>query len=92
MNNNLKINEPDYARLKALVILVCSQEGGIDATITARLAKDHGGRPVSSVLAILRWDIFHACCRYDKALLQHLCDYLNDSHIESALKHITDTK
>lgn len=92
MINNLKINQPDYDRLKTLVILVCSQEGGIDATIKARLAKDHQGRALSSILAILRWDIFHACCRYDKKLLQHLYDYLNDSHIESALKHITDTK
>ena len=92
MTNNLKINEPDYNRLKALVILVCSQEGGIDATINARLAKDHGSRSLSSILAILRWDIFHACCRYDKKLLQHLYDYLNDGHIESAMKHITNTK
>ena len=90
--NHLKINQPDYDRLKGLVILVCSQEGGIDATINARLAKDRGGRPVLSVLAILRWDIFHACCRYDKNLLQHLYDYLNDGHIESAMKHITNTK
>jgi len=92
MTNNLKINQPDYDRLKTLVILVCSQEGGIAATVAARHAKDHGGRSLASINAILRWDIFHACCRYDKALLQHLYSYLNDGHIENALKHITDTK
>ena len=90
--SRLKINQPDYDRLKTLVLLVCSQEGGIDATIMARDAKDHGDRTLASINAILRWDIFHACCRYDKALLQHLYDYLNDSHIEAAMKRITDTK
>lgn len=88
----MKINQPDYDRLATLAKIVCAPEGGIDAFFRARREKWEGVRAPESINAIARWDIFHAACRIDKALLQHLYDYLNDNHIDTALKHITDTK
>lgn len=88
----MKINQPDFDRLKLLVALVTAPEGGIDAFFRARQLKHRGTRTPASIDAIGRWDIFHACCRLDKTLLQHLYDYLNDGHIETAMKAITDTK
>ena len=91
--NRLKINAPDLDRLRTLVLVVCAPYGGIDATFRIRGERyNTGSRPLSSINAMVRWDIFHAACKIDRALLQHLYDYLNDNHIESALKYITDTK
>lgn len=87
----MKINQPDYDRLKALVIIACSPYGGIDATFRV-LGTKYEGRPATNRSAMIRWDIFHTCCRLDKHLLQHLYDYLNDNHIDTAMRHITDTK
>ena len=84
----MKINQPDYDRLKALVELVCEPYGGVEAVIQFR--KEQG--LVNNPVAIARWDIFHACCKLDTDLLKHLYDYLNDGHIETAMKAITDTK
>lgn len=88
----MKINQPDFDRLKLLVALVTAPEGGVDAFFKGRQLKHLNTRPLASINAIARWDIFHACCRADKALMQHLYDYLNDGHIETAMKAITDTK
>lgn len=90
--NRLKINQPDLDRLRTLVLVVCAPYGGIDATFKLQGERYNTGRPQSSINALVRWDIFHAACRIDKALLSNLYSYLNDGHIENALKHITDTR
>lgn len=79
----LKINQPDYDRLKALVILVCNTppyQGIQEVQLRYRNAGLSDAR--------CYWDIFHAACKHDKDLLNHLYDYLNDNHIAAALRHI----
>lgn len=38
-----------------------------------------------------RWDLYHACNPRGK-LFKHFSNYLNDSHIDTALRKITGTK
>lgn len=70
----LKIKSEDRVELKAAVQSVL-------------LAHDLR-RPVYPVPKRMRWSIFHCACATNPGLLGRLYAYMNDSHVDSALRVI----
>ena len=88
----MKMKAEHQERLLAACKGACANMGRDIATVF-QLYKEACAMPHSRVyqknhVAICMWDIFHAACRMDKTLLDDLYTYLNDSHIETALKRV----
>ena len=81
----MKIKEPDYKQLANYMEAAIMHVGieGIKDHRAKRLGKDPDVR--------FAWDIWHVACRVDNTACKWLCDtlyeYLNDSHITTAMKH-----
>lgn len=83
----MKMTAEHYAQLNNLMIAVIDETGW-----TLSHWKNAYNRPKISMKR-LRWDFFHAIEPSDLIpMLDKLYKYLDDSHIDTALRKITGTK
>ena len=88
----MKMKPEHQERLLTACKAACATMGRDIATVF-QLYKEASMMPHSRVYqknheAICRWDIFHAAMKHDDTLLTDLYAYLNDNHIETALKKV----
>jgi hypothetical protein len=80
----MKITESDYSYLKSVMLKV---KDGIPAHVEF-LKQPENLAKIKDFDTRLRWDWFNFAMRGRTSLLNKLYDYLNDEHIDSALKKI----
>lgn len=88
----MKMKPEHQERLLSACKAACAHMGR-DIPTVFQLYKEASAMPHSRVyqknhVAICMWDIFHAAMKNDNTLLNDLYAYLNDSHIETALKKV----
>ena len=85
----MKITNDDYEYVKGLMSkLVHNFEGDRQAVLEYKEGLKNDSR-IKDLDKRFRWDIYRASySKYDKDLPAKLYKYLNDSHIDSALKSI----